>query len=187
VTTYWSNVETRNCRVKRKSLCKFSSPLPWQKSPDDTHGCRSRTPNCLTHFIIVVLRLAFKCSVSERQGYVRAQVQSETNKDSSLIGKQLNIRRRSPLAYIYRIRNLSLIRLVQAITLLTCIREILGSNLVQDTSCPEWESLWYSLVPPKEYRHSTINLDTTTFVQILSSSLSFCHWTLNILNCWQSC
>jgi hypothetical protein len=138
---------------------------------------RPRLPiadTCLTHFIIVVLRVTFKCSVSEWKGYVRGQVQSEASEDSSLLDKQpdwnTNARRHIPLAYVYRTRHLSLIKMAQAVTLLTCIREILDSKLVQDNNCPEWDSLSYSLVSSKKYPHSMINLDTTAFFQILTSS-----------------
>jgi hypothetical protein len=61
--------------------------------------------------------------------------------------------------------------LCQAVKLLTCIPEVPGSNLCQDTDYPDWRFSWFSSVCPCRCWDSTSNYATSISFQILSNSL----------------
>jgi hypothetical protein len=67
------------------------------------------------------------------------------------------------------------IKLIKAVTLMTCIREVLGSNLGWDTDYPD--SFCDFTVPPLKYGGITLNYATTTSFHSLSNSLSSIHST----------
>jgi hypothetical protein len=59
--------------------------------------------------------------------------------------------------------------MVALLKLLCRIRKVPGSSLGSETGYPDWGFPWTSLVPPGEFRDSTLKLGTS--FQILSSSL----------------
>jgi hypothetical protein len=57
-----------------------------------------------------------------------------------------------------------------AVQLLTCSREVACSNLARDTDWFDWESSWFTSIPPGECRTSTLIKPTIASFQILLNS-----------------
>jgi hypothetical protein len=64
---------------------------------------------------------------------------------------------------------LALSKFAQEVTFVTCISDVPGMNLSQDTSYPNWGSLWLSSVPPGLCQDVTLNQEMAGFFHIISN------------------